>query len=289
MKSEVNPLFIKTSLKTAFSIPVSFDLQHYLDMPPRYPECFHTHLQNSVEILLIVDGTLIATLKSREYTLHAGDLLVCSPLNRHAGRVPGAHDSTSYYCFTFDHAYFMRVLPAFAVERLRLIMSGKASFTPCIDASDPEGDAIREIIRKLPEGSDAYAESAMCVGALDVLCRLLTGYFCEEPQDTELNFQFIHQTADYINSHYAEPITTASISSAFSYSEGYFCRRFRECFGVTCIDYLTHYRIERAIDMYAPYKQLTEIASRVGFADYTSFCRAFQKVMHTTPTKYFKR
>ena len=110
-------------------------------------------------------------------------------LNRHAGRVPGAHDSTSYYCFTFDHAYFMRVLPTFAADRLRLIMSGKASFTPCIDASDPAGDAIREIIRKLPEGSDAYAESAMCVG----------------------------------------------------------------------------------------------------FADYTSFCRAFQKVMHTTPTKYFKR
>ena len=122
------------------------------------------------------------------YHLNFNDTAVFNP-NRHAGRVPGAHDSTSYYCFTFDHAYFMRVLPTFAADRLRLIMSGKASFTPCIDASDPAGDAIREIIRKLPEGSDAYAE----------------------------------------------------------------------------------------------------IASRVGFADYTSFCRAFQKVMHTTPTKYFKR
>lgn len=86
----------------------------------------------------------------------------------------------------------------------------------------------------------------------------------------------------------AEELTTSSLSEELGYSKGHFCRRFRECFGVTFTEYLQNQRMTYAMSLYIePDETLSDIAAKCGYADSQYFSRVFTKFAGMSPTKYF--
>ena len=73
------------------------------------------------------------------------------------------------------------------------------------------------------------------------------------------------------------------------YSRYYFSHYFKETTGMSFMDYLTAFRVERAAArMELTGETFTEIAYACGFQSIRTFNRMFQKYYHITPSAYRK-
>jgi AraC-like DNA-binding protein/ligand-binding sensor protein len=97
----------------------------------------------------------------------------------------------------------------------------------------------------------------------------------------------VRRARDYITDHESETIKLEQIARAFNVSTFYFCRKFKKETGVTFVDYLNRFRIERAkILLDNSSLSVTDIAYGVGFQSLTHFNRTFRKVVSVSPTEY---
>jgi len=255
--------------------------------------CYYEHVQNSVELLLIRRGAVDVSVNDTWLYAGVGDILLFNPLDRHAIYCAEAVDNVEYYCLIFEPPHFVRVLPPDAAERLRRISGGTLRFTGKIAADDENGALIRELIPlllPLHMAHDAIAETKIA-GYICLMLAELLGHYCIDALTDGIfnrNFDFIRRVIELVDAHYREPLTTASVSEALSYSKSYFCHRFRESFATTFSEYLLRHRCERAASMRGRENlTLIGIAEYVGFSDYAYFSRSFRKYIGKTPREYF--
>jgi AraC family transcriptional regulator len=93
----------------------------------------------------------------------------------------------------------------------------------------------------------------------------------------------------YIEEHLAEPISLATLARLVRLSPYYFCRAFKQSFGVPPHRYHTSRRIEHSKMLLAkPAPSVTDIGFTVGFSQTSSFTAAFRKATGLTPTAYHR-
>jgi AraC family transcriptional regulator len=92
---------------------------------------------------------------------------------------------------------------------------------------------------------------------------------------------------DYIDEHFAERIPLATLASLARLSPHYFCRAFKQSFGIPPHHYHRNRRIDQAKTLLARATgSVTEIGLTLGFSTTSSFTAAFRKAMGRTPTEY---
>lgn len=90
-----------------------------------------------------------------------------------------------------------------------------------------------------------------------------------------------------IEAHDAQDLSLQEIADEMGYSEGHFCRLFKQCFRVNFSAYLNEYRIEKAKEMMRDsHLSLKEIGMACGYSDAAYFCRVFKRLTGTTPSEY---
>src|ERR1700719_4154564 len=93
----------------------------------------------------------------------------------------------------------------------------------------------------------------------------------------------------YMEDHLDEPISLATLAQLVRLSPYYFCRAFKQSFGVPPHRYHTSRRIEHAKTLLAkPAPSVTDIGFTVGFSQTSSFTAAFRKATGLTPTAYHR-
>lgn len=93
----------------------------------------------------------------------------------------------------------------------------------------------------------------------------------------------------YIQQHYTDQITLASISSEFKLSKQYIIRLFKTYLGTTVTKYINTMRLERSLELLRHASMnVNEIASFLGFNSAYYFCRLFKATYFVTPTEYIK-
>jgi AraC-like DNA-binding protein len=91
----------------------------------------------------------------------------------------------------------------------------------------------------------------------------------------------------YIEEHLAEQISLATLAQLVRLSPYYFCRAFKQSFGMPPHRYHSSRRIEYAKTLLAkPASSVTDIGLTVGFSETSSFTAAFHKTTGLTPTAY---
>jgi AraC family transcriptional regulator len=91
----------------------------------------------------------------------------------------------------------------------------------------------------------------------------------------------------YIEEHFAERISLATLAQLVRLSPYYFCRAFKQSFGMPPHRYHSSRRIEQAKSLLAkPASSVTDIGLTVGFSETSSFSAAFRKATGLTPTAY---
>lgn len=103
----------------------------------------------------------------------------------------------------------------------------------------------------------------------------------------ETTRDIIKQAALYIDEHFYEELTLASLAEQFHVESSYFSRLFRQETGQNVMLYIAETRIKKAKEYMKDEKRsLTEIAFLVGYDDYTYFNRVFRKIVGKNPREY---
>jgi len=91
----------------------------------------------------------------------------------------------------------------------------------------------------------------------------------------------------YIEEHLAEPIPLAALAGLVGLSPCYFCRAFRQSFGMPPQRYQLSRRIERAKTLLAKHAaSVTDVGLAVGYNDASAFCTAFRRITGLTPSAH---
>jgi AraC-like DNA-binding protein len=87
--------------------------------------------------------------------------------------------------------------------------------------------------------------------------------------------------------HLSEPISPAELAAWAGLPTARFARLIKKFFGLTPSQYITKSRIAAATNLLRGTKRtVAEIAATCGFADHSSFTRAFRKVAGISPTQF---
>jgi AraC-like DNA-binding protein len=92
----------------------------------------------------------------------------------------------------------------------------------------------------------------------------------------------------YIEHHYWQAaLTISDIVNAVQLERSYLFRLFKEATGMSLLNYLTDYRIQRACELLrASDLSIKSIAYSVGYKDQLYFSRVFKKATSHTPSEY---
>ena len=156
--------------------------------------------------------------------------------------------------------------------------------------------------------SFTYAQSALRLGAVDFLLkpfhdgdleqavtalrRRMEGAEREEPALPGLKkgdkSKYVLEAMDYIGKHYQDPnISISDIALDLGISEGHLSRTFKKETDYTLLNYLTRYRIHKAMELLRDCRvKVYEVAAQVGYRDSTYFSATFKRVTGLTPSEY---
>ncbi len=91
----------------------------------------------------------------------------------------------------------------------------------------------------------------------------------------------------YIMEHYMHEFSMQDVARVMNYSEAYFCKLFKQCFGQNFTSYLTEYRVNEAKKMLEqPTVNVKEVGKAVGYGDANYFAKVFKRITGQSPTEY---
>ena len=101
------------------------------------------------------------------------------------------------------------------------------------------------------------------------------------------NARYVSQAIDLITARYIGGITIEEAAEKLNISASYLSRLFKQETGYTFVDYLTYYRIKRAVELLRdPSVKIYEVADLVGYSDARYFSQIFRKLTGVTPKEF---
>ena len=108
-----------------------------------------------------------------------------------------------------------------------------------------------------------------------------------EPATHGLDQIRLRRVLDYITEHISDEITLENLAEIAGYSAFHFARKFTLAMGISPGRYLSHKRLEHAMEELAAGRlPLAEIAFNAQFSSQASFTRAFHRATGMTPKEY---
>lgn len=98
----------------------------------------------------------------------------------------------------------------------------------------------------------------------------------------------VGQMQDYIRENYQKKIVMRDVVDRLNYSETFLNKKFKETMGVTFIEYLNRYRIQKALELLQkdPNVRVNEVAWKCGISDEKYFRNVFKKYIGCSPREY---
>ena len=267
--------------------PMAF--YHVDERHPRYNMPFHWHKE--MELIRILEGSITISLDSVFLTTHAGDLILIEEGVIHGG----TPEHCVYECAVFDAGLlahtdackrYVRLMTRHQIQLYHYFQADEPRFAPLLAAAE----------RLFPAIAYPHAGSELLtLGALyEFFGRLFEGEcYVESPVESvslRRKMDVLKPVLEYIDTHYASPISLADLSRLAGMSPKYFCRFFKAALHRTPMDYLNYYRIEQACRILTTRElPVTEAAYRCGFNDSSYFVKTFRKYMGITPRAYARR
>ncbi len=268
----------------------TFEIFHYRDAKF---EGVPVHQHDFYEVYFFIGGNVEYSVEGKSYHLKEGDLLLINPLELHQPRIGP------------DQRNYERIVLWINKNYLSRLQSNDTSLTRCFDNTNPDhtnllrlspsqqkyvSDKLGELIEENTKnnyGSDLAAE-AILVRFLVELNRLTLNSKKREDSAKTVS-PLITEILDYINAHYCEKISLATIADKFFLSKYYLSHSFTDIVGISVNRYITLKRLINAKQMLSSGIKPTTAAIHCGFNDYAGFYRAFTAEYGITPKEFAAR
>ncbi|MFK7695530.1 response regulator [Paenibacillus sp. HJGM_3] len=100
--------------------------------------------------------------------------------------------------------------------------------------------------------------------------------------------RLIRNALTYIeNAYHRESLTLTEIADSVGMSATYFSKCFRQEVGVSCTQYITKLRMQKAVELlHNPSYKVYEVAFATGFSEYAHFAKVFKKTFDFSPSEF---
>ena len=117
--------------------------------------------------------------------------------------------------------------------------------------------------------------------ALRLLSTQCVGGKTKVSQQEQIASERMKQMLRFVEEHYAEELTVQLIAGSVALSESACLRSFRQMLGITPIQYVKQYRVEKAAELLRSTRLKTgEIGAECGFADGSYFIKTFRELTY---------
>lgn len=110
--------------------------------------------------------------------------------------------------------------------------------------------------------------------------------YLESPSN-QIKHSYVTAAQNWMHEHFMEQINLETISTTLDVSFSHLSRQFHKELGITPIGYLTHIRVENAMQLLLNTNlTINNISKECGFSDCNYFTKVFKKKLQITPTEY---
>lgn len=277
-------------LNTFKDIPISL-IRSSLD------RAHHTeaHTHSVLELSMILAGTGEYRVEEQIYPVATGDIVLFNNTERHSMWNTGDEPLVNA-ALEFEPRFVWENLP-YLFDRVLLDVFFRRSerFSHKLDQSHPAFAAVQRqfgTIQALFEKNPPHAATLVHIRLLNMLADLLQ-YYPDTASSSPLQSRLptgMEQVLRYIDQHYHEPISLATLASIMNVNKTYFSQLFRECNGMGPKEYIVKMRIAAAIQLLkSSDRVILDIAQACGFNSPSNFYSAFKHVTGHSPSQYRQR
>lgn len=268
--------------------------------------CYHDDLmQNSVswhwheelEMVVVTEGCAQVSVGAEKFEVAAGDGFFVNAGVLHAASGTG-NANCRFHSLVFHprlvggsidsifwRNYINPLLENNSVKGLRLagdvewmrraIDAAESAWQGCADEAKGYEFQVRAALSEIIFLLSAHCESAQS----------------RQPSEKTLrDGERIKHMLQFIQANHAGELNVAAIAESASISESECLRCFRSTLGMTPIQYLIQYRVQRAAELLQTTQlKITDIGLQCGFQEMSYFAKVFRRICGCTPGEYRKR
>ncbi len=246
------------------------------------------HWHNSVEIVYMLNGNATVFLEGTEYRVVPGEFLVIDTKQIH-----------EYRC---THTYMMLIIRV-EDDLIQSLMGNKRDFrflcsreeltkelvTPYLEIADK----LKELTRLFLQRGKGFRLGCNSI-VLDVMYRLVLNFsfplYKDDLPEPSRNQLRTKEIIEYIDQHYAEPLSLEQIAEQFGLNSDYFSRMFRKNVGIPFTQHINYVRLTHIYhDICSTDNPIMEILDKHGFTNYKLFSRMFKELYGETPRDVRRR
>lgn len=240
---------------------------------------FISHYHPELEIVYLKEGQITLFSDSQPIPLQEGDICIFMPWEIH-----------SFLTKTFSKTSVIKINPAMFIEKFDFETTRLTDNK--IDKNNKNYLTIQTAIEKMcqeysqKEFGYEYAVRQYKNQLLLTILRNMPFYHA----DSTKNIDLLNQINHFLEQNYEKKINLSEAAKYCHLSKYYFAHKLKEITGMTFVQYVTVFRLEKVISFFKdPQLNITDIALKCGFGSIRSFNRSFLELYHTTPLKYRKQ
>ena len=243
---------------------------------------FKPHSHDYYVLGIIEDGVQSFTHDHERHITIPGKLIVINPGEVHTGEA----------AIVAGFAYRALYPSADLMRRLAAEFQNPPDYLPYFSGGVIQDDGLFHWIQKLHHRSERPVSPLELEERLTAfLVQLIRRHAVNRPRLPE--YQTAHQALsrvrDYLEAHYAEPITLADLSNQVYITPYHLARLFSRQFGIPPHKYLENIRIRQAERLLSTGLSIADVAYATGFSSQSHLTRTFKRFMGTTPGEFLQK
>lgn len=251
------------------------------------------HWHDELEVAVVTRGTTIAAADAERYHLRPGDAIFINADALHT-MWDTTHSGCQMHTVTFHPRLVGGSIDSIFWQRYVLpLLENPALKAMPLDGSAPwhrqAVEAIEAAWQSCGEQQPGYEFQVRA--ALSQLIFLLSTHCPSAPlhpsEKALRDDGRIKTMLQYIQTHYAEELTTQAIAQSALISDSECLRCFHNTIGTTPIQYLKQFRIQKAAELLSnTNEKISDIGADCGFQDMSYFTKSFRTAKGCTPSEY---
>lgn len=266
-----------------------FPFQHYAMVTDTCNIFVPYHWHEEVEIILVMEGAVELLLDGQKQVLSAGDIIFINSGQLHQFTSLTRHLIYYAYVFPLNSLCFQEkdITQTSILEPLANHALCFPTLLPKEEVCYPKIHSLIKAIILTNEKKEECFQLLTKAYLCEIIGLLSQNGLLKRQLTPSKELDTYRQILLYIQEHYQEKITVADIASHLCMSANYFSAYFTHHFGKSFIEFLNHYRIEKAcVLLTAEGLCVTQTALQTGFENISYFIKRFKSITGLTPAAY---
>lgn len=257
-------------------LPIYEEITDKLEIRHRKATHLPPHLHNSMECVLVTEGSLAIGVGPELFEMNEGDFAIVFPELIHHYQVFGAERCRAIYLYV-DTSLITTFLST---------LQQQCPKSPVITKKYVDQDityALNSLLRQRRSKKDILLQQAF---VQIILARSLPRFELVEKSTIGSN-DIVYQTVSYIAANFREPLSLTQMASDLGFSPYTLSRVFSGTFHKNFNQYLNEVRLEYACSLLLYTNQnITDVFMNAGFESQRTFNRVFSEKFHMSPREY---